>query len=244
MFLLKFAKKLMLYILNIETSTDICSVSIAKNGICIDVLIDNPNLNGLSIHGQHSKILAVLIDRILNKNDIKIDDIDAIAISEGPGSYTGLRIGVSTAKGICLGANKPLITINTLRIIAEMAVNKIDMSEHYIVPMIDARRMEVYCSVYDNNLIEIESTSAKIIEENSFENFSDKKLLFCGNGSDKCKTIIKNPEFRFLDGVFPSAEYMSALSYQFFEEGNFADLIYFEPFYLKSFVATTPKKLL
>ncbi|MBN2779399.1 MAG: tRNA (adenosine(37)-N6)-threonylcarbamoyltransferase complex dimerization subunit type 1 TsaB [Bacteroidales bacterium] len=232
----------MAMILNIETSTDICSVGLAKNGVLVDMLIDNPILSGVG-HGQHSRILAVLIKDLLEKNSLSANLLDSVAVSGGPGSYTGLRIGVSTAKGVCLGADLPLIAIDTLLIIAKMAHEKRMGKFDLIIPMIDAKRMEVYCSVFDQNLNQIEETQAKIIDENSFSNFPGKKILFCGNGAVKCQEVLKRDDFVFTDDVFPSAEYMSELAEISFNNNAFADLVYYEPFYLKSFVATTPKKI-
>jgi tRNA threonylcarbamoyladenosine biosynthesis protein TsaB len=232
----------MAMILNIETSTDICSVGLAKDGVLVDMLIDNPILNGIG-HGQHSRILAVLIKDLLEKNDLPANLLDAVAVSGGPGSYTGLRIGISTAKGVCLGANLPLIAIDTLLIIAKMAHEKKMGEFDLIIPMIDAKRMEVYCSVFDQNLNQLEETQAKIIDKNSFSNFVGKKILFCGNGAIKCQEELKKDGFIFTDAVFPSAEYMSEIAEMSFNNNAFADLVYYEPFYLKSFIATTPKKI-
>ncbi len=232
----------MITILNIETSTEICSVSIARDGKCIDIIIDNPLENGESAHGQHSKILAILIKDILENNNLKATDLDAIGISEGPGSYTGLRIGVSTAKGICLGSDVPLVAVNTLHIIAEMASKTMKNEYDYIIPMIDARRMEVYCSVYNSDMSLIKETEAMIIDENSFDEYAGKRILFCGNGAEKCKDVLDKPENDFDGNIFPSAEYMTEISNNYFKKDKIVDLVYFEPFYLKSFIATTPKK--
>ena len=139
-------------ILCIETSTEVCSVSLSESGNLIDLIVDNPIIDGKSGQGQHSKLLALLIKEILDRNDIKKQSLDAVAISEGPGSYTGLRIGVSTAKGICFGLNIPLISVNTLNLIASMAQSSINGDYDIIIPMLDARRMEVYCSVFDMDL--------------------------------------------------------------------------------------------
>ncbi|MDD4148758.1 MAG: tRNA (adenosine(37)-N6)-threonylcarbamoyltransferase complex dimerization subunit type 1 TsaB [Bacteroidales bacterium] len=233
----------MAIILNIETSTEICSVSLSNNGEIIDLTIDDPSTQGF-VHGQHSRILAVLVQDILERNALKANSLDAVAISEGPGSYTGLRIGVSTAKGICLGGNLPLIAINTLLIMAKMAKETQKSKYDFIIPMIDARRMEVYCSVYDGNINLITETEAKIIDENSFSEYRGKKVLFCGNGALKCEETIKWDGFCFTDATYPSAEFMVKIADDYFNELRFVDLVYFEPFYLKSFIATIPKKLL
>lgn len=231
-------------ILNIETSTEICSVSISDKGRLIDLIVDNPSLEGGDGHGQHSKLLAVLIEKLFSKNNIEKDSLDAVAISEGPGSYTGLRIGVSTAKGICFGTDIPLISLNTLKLIALMASKKNSQEFDLIVPMIDARRMEVYCSVYDNKLNEIDKTEAKVIDETSFSEYKGKRILFCGNGALKCQDVLSDLNAVFDGEAYPSAEFMTENAYKKFANQDFADLVYFEPFYLKSFIATTPKKLL
>jgi len=231
-------------ILSIETSTEICSVSISDNGNLIDLIIDNPLLEGGNAHGQHSKLLAVLINQLLNNNNIKQSDIIAVAISEGPGSYTGLRIGVSTAKGICFGNNIPLITINTLNLIALMAQKNSNKEYDLVIPMLDARRMEVYYSVYDNELNEVNETKALVIDENSFAEYRGKSILFCGNGSSKCKDVLAGLNADFDVDSYPSAEFMTEIANSCYKNEDFADLVYFEPFYLKSFIATTPKKLL
>ncbi|MDD2386000.1 MAG: tRNA (adenosine(37)-N6)-threonylcarbamoyltransferase complex dimerization subunit type 1 TsaB [Bacteroidales bacterium] len=233
----------MALILNIETSTDICSVSLSKNGDIVDLRIDNPANQGFE-HGQHSRILAVLIKDILNKNSLNASELDALAISGGPGSYTGLRIGVSTAKGICLGANLPLIALNTLLIMAEMAKETKEPDYDLIIPMIDARRMEVYCAVFDRNTAIIKETEAKIINENSFSEYRSKKILFCGNGALKTEEIIKWDNFDFTDSIYPSAEFMAKIANDYFNLQKFVNLVYYEPFYLKSFIATIPKKML
>jgi len=228
------------FILNIETSTDVCSVSLSQNGETKFLKIHNPNLeNGEK--ASHSKLLASYIQDILKENSILPESIKAVAISGGPGSYTGLRIGLSTAKGFATALDLPLIAIDSLQIVAAMAKSKIDFSYDYIIPMTDARRMEVYTAIFDSNLNKISETEAKIIDENSFSEFSDKKLVFCGNGAEKCKTVLMSENFIFLDDIFPSAEFMSDFSYKKFIGKEFVDLVYYEPFYLKDFVATTPK---
>ncbi|MDD2634394.1 MAG: tRNA (adenosine(37)-N6)-threonylcarbamoyltransferase complex dimerization subunit type 1 TsaB [Bacteroidales bacterium] len=232
----------MALILNIETSTDICSVSLSKNGNILDFRVDNPANTGVE-RGQHSRILAILIKELLQKNSVRASELDALAISEGPGSYTGLRIGVSVAKGICLGANLPLIALNTLLIMAEM-VKETKISDYdLIVPMIDARRMEVYSAVFDRDMAIVKETEAKVIDESSFSEYRGKKVLFCGNGALKTEEIIKWDNFDFTDSIYPSAEFMGKIADDYFNTQKFVDLVYFEPFYLKSFIATIPKKI-
>jgi tRNA threonylcarbamoyladenosine biosynthesis protein TsaB len=227
-------------ILNIETSTEICSVSISVDGVCRFLKLHKPDAHS-SEKSSHSLLLATFIDEILKENGYKASDIDAVAISAGPGSYTGLRIGVSTAKGFAFGAGLPLIAVDTMKIIASMAIKTINTDFDYIVPMTDARRMEVYCAVFDKNLNQISPIEAKIIDELSFSELSGGRVVICGNGAEKCLDILQNERNIFLTNVYSSAEYMAELSESLFNQGKFVDLVYFEPFYLKDFVATTPK---
>ena len=192
----------------------------------------------------HSEFLAVFIREVLDEAKLDASQIDALAISGGPGSYTGLRIGTSSAKGFCFASGIKLLPINTLQIIAAMALAKCSSDFDYIVPMIDARRMEVYTALVDGELNLCSNVEAKIIDENSFSEYAGKKLVFCGNGASKCSEVLKNENFVFLNDIYPSAEYMGKLAEAAFAGGQFADLAYYEPFYLKEFVATTSKKSL
>lgn len=230
----------MAIILNIETSTEICSVSISENGKCKFIKIYIPESDSVERY-SHSKLLAVFIDEILKENNILPKQIDAVAVSEGPGSYTGLRIGVSSAKGFAFGIGKPLIAIDTMHIIAKMAKSNINTDFDYIVPMTDARRMEVYCSVFDKNLKQISLVEAKIIEHDSYNELKKSNTYFCGNGSKKCVELFTNSNFHFLHDVYPSAEFMGEYSEQKFIVKDFVNIVDFEPYYLKDFVATTPK---
>ncbi len=234
----------MAIILNIETSTNVCSVALSENGKLIEYKESQEDRS-------HSTILTVFIDEMLRKNNIKASQLDAVAVSKGPGSYTGLRIGVSVTKGICFAVDKPLISVGTLQLMAWGVVtgNKLkslninDIKEAWLCPMIDARRMEVYSAFFDYNNEQKVKVSADVIDENSYKDLLDKrKVVFFGNGANKCKDIIKNKNAFFIDGVFPSAKDMIALSYQSFINKNFEDTAYFEPFYLKDFVATVSKK--
>lgn len=219
-------------ILNIETATKNCSVSIAKSGKII--AIKELNDNKLS----HAEKLHTFIDEAIRKSAINIDELDAVAVSKGPGSYTGLRIGVSAAKGLCFALNKPLISIETLHSLATSFVIK----EGYIAPMIDARRMEVYTAIYSKNYEKLQKTKAEIINENSFIEYLQKnKVYFIGDGAEKCKEIIKHKNAFFIDDKFPSAKEMGALSFRKYLEKSFEDVAYFEPFYLKNFIATPEK---
>jgi tRNA threonylcarbamoyladenosine biosynthesis protein TsaB len=194
--------------------------------------------------------LTTFIDDILKENDLKPSDLDGVAISMGPGSYTGLRIGVSTAKGLCFGSNIPLIAINTLQAMTKaLQENKSmlngvkNMNDAYFCPMIDARRMEVYTAFFNNQTELKREISADIIDENSYkEELSNREIVFFGDGSGKCKEILANENGIFLDDVTPTAIGMIELAENKFKNEEFEDVAYFEPFYLKDFVATTPKK--
>ncbi len=230
----------MAQILNIETSTSVCSVSISNNGK-LTALKQTREIN------SHSKLLTVFIEDIFKENNIDIKTIDAVAVSKGPGSYTGLRIGVSAAKGIAYGLNIPIISVDTMQIISANLLRKFpeisNEKNSILLPMIDARRMEVYNALFDINLNLIKEVSAEIIDENSYsELLKSKKVYFFGDGSDKCKEIILNENAIFIQEIFPSAEDMIEFSYKKFEAGDFENTAYFEPFYLKNFIATVPKK--
>lgn len=226
-------------ILNIETSTTVCSVSISENGTC---KCFRENFNG----NNHSELIGVFVQEVLAEAGLKPQDLDAVALSIGPGSYTGLRIGTSFAKGLCYGTDIPLITIPTLKIIAQNAKEKYNIEDDALLcPMIDARRMEVYCCVYDSKLNEVHATEPQIIDENSFADvLKDKKVYFFGNGAAKCKQYITSENAIFLDEVYPLATSMIALSEEAFLRNDFADVAYFEPFYLKAAHVTLPKNQL
>lgn len=226
-------------ILNIETSTTVCSVSISENGAC---KCFRENFNG----NNHSELIGVFVQGVLAEAAIEPTDLDAVALSIGPGSYTGLRIGTSFAKGLCYGSDLKLITIPTLKIIAQNAKEKYSIEEDALIcPMIDARRMEVYNCIYDANLNEVRETQPEIINESSFaEILQNKKVYFCGNGAEKCKQYITHKNAIFLDEVYPLATSMIALSEEAFTKNDFADVAYFEPFYLKAAHVTIPKTIL
>lgn len=228
----------MALILNIETSTTVCSAALSKDGNLLD-------LRETFDDRSHASQLTVLIDELFKNNSISYADFDAISVSEGPGSYTGLRIGVSVAKGICYAQNKPLIAVDTLQAMALMAIetnNSIE-SNSILCPMIDARRMEVYTAFYDTKTNKTRETKAEIIENNSYlTELTKQKVYFMGNGAEKCKEAITHENAIFLDNIYTSAKYMGELSQKLFDKGEFKDVAYFEPFYLKDFVATTPKR--
>lgn len=214
-----------MYILNIETSTKNCSVSLAKEGKTVTIKeIAEQNFT-------HSEKLHLFIDELIKKTGISYKDLSAVALSKGPGSYTGLRIGTSTAKGLCFALDIPLIAIDSLEILAK----QVNLNDRLIIPMIDARRMEVYTAVFDQNQNKISETEALIVDENSFDKIT-QKACFIGDGAEKCKNILQRENFIFLtEIIYPSANEMSELSYQKFQQKAFEDTAYFEPFYLKEF---------
>lgn len=221
-------------ILNIETSTKNCSVSLAYKG---NLLLLKELNDGNYSHGEQ---LHILIQEALKISKRVITDLDAIVVSKGPGSYTGLRIGVSTAKGLSFSLDKPLISIPTLTSLA----NAISVEKNtVIIALLDARRMEVYSAVFDSNHNQIRETKAEVIDADSFSEYLGKgKVYFLGDGAEKCKTVIKNDNAIFLDGYFPSAKQMAKLSYEKYKTSDTEDVAYFEPFYLKDFMITTSKK--
>lgn len=217
----------MAYILNIETATTNCSVSLSKDGHTLVLKEDN------KINYSHAESLHVFIEWVLKSGNIVGSQLDAIAVSKGPGSYTGLRIGVSAAKGLCFALDKPLISVHTLQSLAY----QMDVKEGYIIPMLDARRMEVYSAVYDANHYEIRKTEAQILDESSFGNYLDSGYVhFIGNGVPKLKSIITHPNAIFLEDTLPSAKEMSSLAYNKYKKNDFEDVAYFEPYYLKEFI--------
>ena len=222
------------YILNIETSTKNCSVSIAKDGEI--VALKEMNTGNYS----HAEMLHPLIDELMKEVGLQFSEMNAIAVGKGPGSYTGLRIGVSAAKGLCFANDIPLISINSLEVLA----NSLQVDQDgYIIPMIDARRMEVYAAIFSYNLDYIRETKAEIINETSFsELLDDRKVYFLGDGAEKCKNVINHKNAIFIEGQFPSAKEMAILSYSKHKKNDIEDVAYFEPFYLKDFIVTSEKK--
>lgn len=223
-------------ILNIETGTEVCSVALAKGKQLLALAESSEGM-------EHGRLLSPFIQKVLSEQDITPHELDAVAVSEGPGSYTGLRIGVATAKGICFGADKPLIAVNSLQSLAMIAIEQ-NPNVDIFCPMIDARRMEVYTALLDVNSGFIDDVSARIIDENSYaELLKEKRVAFLGNGAEKCKPFIQSANATFLD-IKHSAKGMIALAVDKFAKKEFVDIAYFEPFYLKDFVATTSKKKL
>lgn len=235
----------MALILNIETSADLCSVALGRDGHLSDLRVGEEERD-------HSRVLTVLIDEILRKNSMEMTDLEAVAVSEGPGSYTGLRIGVSAAKGIAYGLKIPLLAISTLGSLAVSVaaalperLQKALGKEGWLCPMIDARRMEVYSAFYDREGKRITPVEPHVIGKNSFaEERARKKILFFGTGSEKCREVLAGENAFFLEGIAPRADRMIPLAEKKFREGDYADVAYFEPFYLKEFIATVPKDLL
>ena len=225
----------MAYILNIETATKNCSVALAFEGKLIAI----KEINSGSY--SHAELLHPFVKEVLEMAKISINQIQAIAVSKGPGSYTGLRIGVSAAKGFCFAQNIPLISIETLRSLAHsLAIN-----EGVIAPLLDARRMEVYSAVFSSKHEQIRAIEAQIINENSFEEYLKQgQVYFLGDGAEKCKDLLTHSNAVFIDNQFPSAKEMCALSYVKFKKNDIEDVAYFEPFYLKDFVAVPQKKKL
>jgi tRNA threonylcarbamoyladenosine biosynthesis protein TsaB len=229
-------------ILNIETSSDVCSVAIARDGILLKEKESSEGLN-------HSELLSVFVSDVLRDAGMSINSIDAVSVSKGPGSYTGLRIGVSLAKGLCYALGKPLIAVGTTDSLANHAIEN---QNHYIsdikiegdllfCPMIDARRMEVYTALYNRKGEKLEPVSAKIINNSSFKEYLEShNILFFGNGSLKCQPLITHPNALFRGPLKTSARYMLKLAEEKFKFNEFEDVAYFEPFYLKDFIATVP----
>lgn len=222
----------MSFILNIETATKNCSVSIAKNGetiICKEIAEE-----GYS----HAEKLHIFIEEVIAEAGITVQDLSAVAVSQGPGSYTGLRIGVSSAKGLCFALNIPLIAIDTLQTLASQA----NVTDGKIIPMLDARRMEVYSEVFNANLEVERAIQAEIITEDSFAAYTEQ-VYFVGDCADKCKPVLTRSNFVFLEDVkYPTASAMSKISYDKYQKSDTVDVAYFEPYYLKDFMMAPPSK--
>lgn len=227
-------------ILNIDTSTDVCSVAVSENGACIFSKEDHSGPN-------HAVNLGVFVDEAMSFTDNHAIPFDAVAVSSGPGSYTGLRIGVSMAKGICYARDLKLISVPTL---ATMCVplllqEKIEEDDALLCPMIDARRMEVYAQVFDRSLKVVRGIQADVVDENTYRSLLDEHVVyFFGNGAEKCMSAIGHENARFIPGIEPLAKNMFPLAEKKFLNDDFEDVAYFVPFYLKDFVAKTPRKLL
>ena len=236
-------------IILIETSTALCSVALAENGA---VTADRES----SAPKAHASLTAVFVQEVLAERGVTLADCDAVCVSMGPGSYTGLRVGVSTAKGLCFGAGKPLLAVGTLDTLVAQALETSSSAKaeanaepqsglypRYIVPMIDARRMEVYAAVFENGK-QITETAPAIIDENSYAEYLEQgPVLFIGDGAGKCADVIKHPDAHFCQ-CHPKASSMLQPAIKAYHRQDFKDVAYFEPFYLKEFVATVSKKKL
>ena len=234
----------MAVILNIETATSLCSVALSLDG---KVVSQRETFEDRS----HAARLTVFIKEILAERKIAVSDLDAIAVGKGPGSYTGLRIGVSTAKGLCYGAELPLIAVSTLKILyKQVVVNPVYLirdllfkPDTLLCPMIDARRMEVFTCLYNARGEEVESPTARIIESNSYDDLLSRyTLIFFGSGMEKCRSILTRQHTVFIPDVNPHAASLALLAEDNYKQKNFEDIAYFEPYYLKDFIATTSKK--
>lgn len=223
----------------IETATAVCSVGIARNG---EILA----LRESHEQRSHAEMITVLISDCMQEAAVSFDELDALAVSKGPGSYTGLRIGVSTAKGICFAKDIPLIAIDTLEAMAhgfQQHTSYTASAADLLIPMIDARRMEVYAAVFSQTLQRIEPTTAKIIDEHHFSDYTaHHQLWLFGDGASKCSSVLgQNPAIHIVGDFYPSTAFMAMLAHHAFLAQRFEDVAYFEPFYLKDFVAGIPK---
>ncbi len=227
----------MALILNIETATELCSVALSKDGNIISI-------RESTTEKSHAGNLTVFIEEIIKEQGISIPDLNAVAVGKGPGSYTGLRIGVSVAKGLCYGAGIPLIAVGTLQImIACVKQQKLLEDDTLLCPMIDARRMEVYCCISDHQGSEIVPVSAQIIEKDTFRNYLDmNKVAFFGSGMEKCRELLDHLNAIFIPGIMPHSSALAQLSHAYYVAQRFENTAYFEPFYLKDFVTTVPKR--
>lgn len=226
-------------ILNIETSTDVCSVSVSQDGACIFSQEDHEGPN-------HAVKLGTFVDEALSFADSHAIPLDAVAVSCGPGSYTGLRIGASMAKGICFGQDLKLIAVPTLELMAVPVLLREEVEEGALLcPMIDARRMEVYSAVYDRALHEVRGIQADVVDAETYREYLDRRpVYFFGNGAEKCMEVINHPNARLIKGVEPLAKWMFPIAERRIAQEKYEDVAYFVPFYLKDFVAHQPKKLL
>jgi tRNA threonylcarbamoyladenosine biosynthesis protein TsaB len=231
----------MALLLSLETSSQACSVALHNNGLLLASReIDTPR--------SAASQLAVMIHEVISEAQCKASDLQAIVVASGPGSYTGLRIGVATAKGLCYALNIPLIAINTLQLLGYQGkdlLQNLKVKERHnnilLCPMLDARRMEVYCMLLDDNLNEVEPTQAKIIDKHSFENYLEQKVIyFIGEGATKCKEITSHSNAHFITEVNPMATRLGELGYAKWNQSAFEDLVSFEPFYLKDFLVRKP----
>ena len=228
-------------ILHIETSTNVCSVAVSEDGQCIFEQQEHGE------HGAGAERLGTMVDEAMSFTDNHAIPFDAVAVSCGPGSYTGLRIGVSMAKGICYGRDLKLLAVPTLELLCvPVLLRNPEMEENALLcPMLDARRMEVYAALYDRSLKVVRPVSADIVDSDTYKQWLDERpIYFFGNGAQKCADIINHPHAHFIEGIEPLAKWMQPLAEKRFLNEQFEDVAYFVPFYLKDFVAIKPKKLI
>lgn len=225
-------------IILIETSTALCSVALSVDGKVVSYRENSDR--------QHSSLTTPFVKEVLDEESLTVRDCDAVCVSMGPGSYTGLRVGVSTAKGLCFGAGIPLLALSSLDVLAAQAIEEglAPAGSGYIVPMIDARRMEVYTAVFTSDGKRLTEIKAKVIEEGSFSEYLAKgPVLFIGDGAEKCEGVLGGSGASFVR-CFPKASSMAPAAEEMYKEKQFKDVAYFEPFYLKDFVATVSRKKL
>ncbi len=230
----------MALLLSLETSTQCCSVALHDDGVLVaSKVIETPR--------SAASQLAVVIDEVFHTSNIIPLDLKGIIVTAGPGSYTGLRIGVATAKGLCYALNIPIVSVNTLELLAyqflemELLKNDLHINNAILCPMLDARRMEVYCALLDQNMNYVEQVQAKVIDDQSFKGIIESKpIFFFGEGADKCNAVIKHTNAHFFSGVVPLASSLGVIGYKKWKEGAYEDLVSFEPFYLKDFLIKKP----
>jgi tRNA threonylcarbamoyladenosine biosynthesis protein TsaB len=228
-------------ILHIETSTNVCSVAVSEDGQCIF------EQHAGGEYGAGAEHIGSMVDEALSFTDSHAIPFDAVAVSCGPGSYTGLRVGVSMAKGVCFGRDLKLIAVPTLQLLCVPLLlgERIEQEDALLCPMLDARRMEVYAGLYDRGLREVRAVGADVVTAETYRRWLDERpIYFFGNGAGKCRDVISHPHAHFIEGVEPQAKWMQPLAERRFLNGQFEDVAYFVPFYLKDFVAIKPKKLL
>lgn len=227
----------MALLLSLETSTQSCSAALHDDGALVSSKV-------IEIPRSAASQLAVMIDEVFQSANRKPQELKGVVVAAGPGSYTGLRIGVATAKGLCYALNIPIVSVDTLELMAHqfLETEKYIQNDNVILcPMLDARRMEVYCALLDQNLNYIEDVQAKVIEEDSFKDrIESTPIFFFGDGADKCKDTIKHPNAHFSSGLIPLASSLGVLGYKKWKEGTYEDLVAFEPFYLKDFLIKKP----
>jgi tRNA threonylcarbamoyladenosine biosynthesis protein TsaB len=227
-------------ILLLDTATEVCSAALSENG---EIVAFKERSDGF----RHSELLTIFIGELLQETGLSVSQLDAVCVSRGPGSYTGLRIGVSVAKGLCYGLNIPLMAVSSLHSMADHVARNFQTwsdsnGDVLLCPMLDARRMEIYTALYDRFGKQVSGIKAEIIHEQSFSGeLGLGEIFFFGNGSQKCKSIIKHPDAHFIDDISASARFMSRIAHDSFMNKEFENIAYFEPFYLKDFVATVPK---